>query len=225
MSERTSQGRPLTARSRFSGLVARLASYPRSRWAVAKARRVHIVLTAALLVTGLTAWALAVVQPWTSRFEVSPVLVDAPGLDPEKVRAISAALEKLYSDVMPQPSAPLRRNPFASPAGAEAPPQSAPAARPAERLSGEPQYRSPEPARAESPAAPPASVSPLAALEAAKRLRLEVILITPAGDRWAVINGQNYRQGDAVAGFRIVEIQEGKVRLQQAGTICLLRME
>ena len=225
MSERTSQGRLLTARSRLSGLVAWLASYPRSRWAVAKARRVHIVLTAALLVTGLTAWALAVVQPWTSRFEVSPVLVAPPGLDPEKVRAISAALDKLYGEVMPQPSAPLRRNPFASPDGAEAPPQSTPAARPAELSSGEPQSRSPETARAESPAPPAASVLPLAALEAAKRLRLEVILITPAGDRWAVINGQNYRQGDAVAGFRIVEIQEGKVRLQQAGTICLLRME
>jgi len=225
MSERTSQGQPLAARSRFSGLVAWLASYPRSRWAVAKARRVQIVLTAALLVTGLTAWALAVVQPWTSRSDVGLTIAGPSGFDSGKIRSMSAAFEKRCGDVMPQASKPLRRNPFASPDGAPEAVASPPSVAPAEPLAGQSQRRLPPAVRPEIPAAPPLSVSPSAALEAARRMRLEMILITPAGDRWAVINGQNCREGDAVAGFRIVEIQEGKVKLQQAGAICLLRME
>ena len=225
MSQRESKGRPSAPKSRFAGLVAWLSAYPRCQWAIAKARRVQIVLTAALLVTGLTAWALAIVQPWTNRSDAGPTIAGPSGFDTGKIRSMSVALEKLFGDVMPQASKPLRRNPFASPDGAQESVASPPSVAPAEPRAGQLQRQLPQAVRPESPAAAAPSVSPPAVLEAAKRMRLEVILITPAGDRWAVINGQNCREGDAVAGFRIVEIQEGKVKLQQAGTICLLRMQ
>jgi hypothetical protein len=65
----------------------------------------------------------------------------------------------------------------------------------------------------------------LAILEVVRNLRLEVTLITPAGERWAVIDGVNYREGDTIAGMEIVEIQEGRVKLRQAGMTCLLRID
>jgi hypothetical protein len=65
----------------------------------------------------------------------------------------------------------------------------------------------------------------VAILEVVRNLRLEVTLITPAGERWAVIGGENYREGDTIAGMEIVEIQEGRVKLRQAGCTCLLRMD
>ena len=77
----------------------------------------------------------------------------------------------------------------------------------------------------EKPVRPAAASSAKAVLEAVKALRLEVTLVAPSGRRSAVINGDEYREGETVAGFLIVEIQEGKVKLQQAGILCLLRME
>ena len=35
-----------------------------------------------------------------------------------------------------------------------------------------------------------------------------MILTIPSGERWVVINGASYREGDAVAGMEIVEIRE-----------------
>jgi hypothetical protein len=40
-----------------------------------------------------------------------------------------------------------------------------------------------------------------------------------------VINGKDYHPGDRVEGLRLVEIQEGKVKLEQGGVTCVLRMD
>jgi hypothetical protein len=70
-----------------------------------------------------------------------------------------------------------------------------------------------------------AAPTPRQILEEARGLRLEVILTTPSGERWVVINGTSYREGDAVAGMEIVEIQGTRIKLQRAGMMCLLRMD
>ena len=74
---------------------------------------------------------------------------------------------------------------------------------------------------------PPAALATPARniLETIKGLRLEVTLTAPTGERWAVINGENLREGDTIAGLEIIEIQEGKVKLQRGGMSCLLRMD
>jgi multidrug efflux pump subunit AcrA (membrane-fusion protein) len=89
--------------------------------------------------------------------------------------------------------------------------------------------REPEAAAKQSPAEPPAvsstPTSPAQVLAVVRTLKLEVTLIAPTGERWAVINGATYREGDAIAGLEISEIQEGKVRLRQRDITCLLRMD
>jgi hypothetical protein len=84
-----------------------------------------------------------------------------------------------------------------------------------------------------APAAPaadklrPASEAPTAKeiLSALKALRLEVTLVSPSGEPWAVIDGKDYRVGDTVGGMEIVEIGEGRVKLQRGAVTCLLRMD
>jgi len=218
-------------------LFAWLAARPRGRWATARGRCVQTGLTASLLLAGLAAWALALVQPWTrpGRADLGIVTI-AGGMDTGKIRAAAADVERLCATA-PTPVKPLRRNPFA-PKAASAAPDRRPSAT---ALGGVREPRTPaggagpQPDAGASgyvrtcPAAPAAGLGAApavqAVLEAVRGLRLEVILTTPAGERWTVINGRNLREGDRIAGLEIVEIQEGRVRLQQGGVTCLLRMD
>lgn len=208
-----------TARSTCcAGLLAWLAPRQRGRWATCRGRWIKTVLTAALLITGLSAWAVALVQPWTGRSGDLDVISFGPGVDAAKVRSASVDGRKLVPEYVPPTRKPLRRNPFegASPPGAAPPTERAgDGTGPAQ---GGPTAPEPAPQVAPAPTA-------MKVLERVRGLKLEVILITPAGERWAVIGGESYQEGDAVAGLEIVEIQEGHVRLQQAGMTCLLRME
>jgi hypothetical protein len=215
----------------FAGVQAWLAARPRGRWATTRGRWVQVVLTMCLVLAGLSAWALALVQPWTSPGGDCAAISLAGGMDTGRIRAAAADVEKLCGDTPDAAPAPLRRNPFllgttseshAVEATQAAAHPAAPAAEPpavAEKL---PAPAAPAPA---APAAQAGAMSATAILNVAKGLKLEITLIAPSGERWAVINGKNYRAGDTVAGLEIVEIQEGKVKLQQAGAICLLRMD
>lgn len=189
-----------------------LAGRARGRWATARGRWIQAVLTAALLVTGLSAWALAIIQPWTTKATDCGVFAVSAGVTPDRVRSAAIGVEELVGGGAAPVPAPLRRNPFdhAGPGGAEA-------------AASDPPGPAPRPASAADDAA--GRPTPQEILEKVKGLRLEVILITPEGQRWAVINGENYREGDAVSGFRIAEIQEGRATLQQGGVTCLLRMD
>jgi hypothetical protein len=216
-------------------LFAWLAARPRGRWATARGRCVQTGLTASLLLAALAAWALALVQPWARPGRADRGIVTiAGGMDTGKIRAAAADVERLCATA-PAPVKPLRRNPFA--------PRVASAAPKSEKAPGTLSCRVPDTfsdsgvremrqaaggaGRTTDPAASAAKAAPAvqAVLEAVRGLRLEVILTTQAGERWAVINGRNLREGDRVAGLEIVEIQEGKVRLQQGGLTCLLRMD
>jgi len=211
--------------TRWGVLFAWLAARPRGRWATARGRCVQTGLTASLLLAGLAAWALALVQPWTRPGRADRGIVTiAGGMDTGKIRAAAADVERLCATA-PAPVKPLRRNPFA-PRVASAAPDRQPSAT---ALPGvrEPRQAAGGAGRTTDPAASAAKAAPAvqAVLEAVRGLRLEMILTTRAGERWAVINGRNLREGDRVAGLEIVEIQEGKVRLQQGGVTCLLRMD
>ena len=200
-------------------LLAWLAGRQRGRWATCRGRWIKTLLTAVLLVTGLSAWAVALVQPWTSRAANWDVMTLTSTVDAARVRAASAEVQKLVPDYVPPTVQPLRRNLFDGARPASALPGAPPAAGAAPpEVPASPTV--PEPAPQAEPVPGPQQV-----LEAVKGLKLEIILITPAGERWAVINGASYQEGDAVAGLELVEIQEGHVRLQQAGLTCLLRMD
>ncbi len=189
-----------------------LAGRSRGRWATARGRWIQAMLTVALLVTGLSAWALAIIQPWTTKVADRGVFAASPGVTPDRVRSAAVSLEELVGEHVSAVPRPLRRNPFdhAGSAGEEA---------------VAPDSKRPAPRAANVVGATADRPTPQEILEKVKGLRLEVILITPEGQRWAVINGENYREGNAVAGFRIVEIQEGRAKLQQGGVTCLLRMD
>lgn len=213
--------------TRYASLLTWLAGRQRGRWATCRGRWVKTVLTAALIVTGLSAWAVALVQPWTGRGGDVDFVGLGPGVDEEKVRQASAEVQQIVSEHVPPSLRPLRRNPFEAVRAVASEPAAPPVA------SGPvPGVRSPAEKAAAAKSVPAATVPPPSSraappkvLETVRGLRLEVILITPAGERWAVINGESYREGDTVAGLEIVEIQEGRVRMQQAGTTCLLRMD
>jgi hypothetical protein len=198
--------------SRWAGLMLWLAAHPRGRWATARGRWCQTVLTACLVVTGISAWALALVQPWTGRSADYGIVTFGDGMDTGKIRGAPLDVEKLFPTHVPAPK-PLVRNPFATPG--------------APRAAVGPETALPENQRPDKAAAAVAAPAPLAKtiLEKIKGLRLEVTLTAPTGERWAVINGENLREGDTVAGLEITEIQEGKVKLQHGGTTCLLRMD
>jgi hypothetical protein len=209
---------PLTRRLAGLGtwLAAWLLARPRGRWATRRGRWAQTILTITLLLTGLLAWGLALVQPWTNH--MSPGSQVLASLDAERVRAAGTDLESLSADDgRPKPTAP-RRNPFVmiSAEGAAALPLATPAVAAVTAPSEVPQHAAPPPTK-------PLSAKDI--LEAVKSLRLEITVMATTGQRWAVINGQEYREGESVAGFQVLEIQEGKVKLQQAETTCLLRME
>jgi hypothetical protein len=203
--------------------MAWLSARPRGRWATARGRWFHTVLTAGLLVAGFSAWALALIQPWaghTGYYGQEAVSV----LDAGRVRSMAAELDRLATSDEHAPPKTPKRNPFALPAAAAATaPAPAPRATAGADTGSAPRAIA-APVLAPAPAVS-SGISAKAVLDAARALRLDVTLIAPSGERWAVINGQNYREGDAVAGFQVTEIQEGKVRLQQAGMTCLLRMD
>lgn len=192
-------------RTRWAGVLTWLGGRGRGRWATWRGRWIQTALTIGLLLTGVSAWALALVQPWAGRTGDPGIITLAVGVNAAQVRSADVGPEQLVNDNGAAPPAPLRRNPFV-------PVQTGPAA------AGDAKGQVPP----TSPATPRAAGQ---VLETVKGLRLEVILITPAGERWAVINAKNYREGDAVAGMEIVEIQEGRVKLQQGDITCLLRMD
>ena len=208
MTERPSNGGWLAGRrGDWAGLLSWLAARPRGRWATARGRWAQTVLTAALLLAGLSAWALALVQPWTVRTMEHGVVTMTGVLDTEKIRSAASDVEKL----LVEPAAvtkPVRRNPFVLGAAATGEPPADAYRRPSSVGSGG-----------------DAAATPDAILRTVRGLKLEVILTTAGGERWAVINGEKVREGDAIAGLEIVEIQEGRVRLQQGGVTCLLRMD
>jgi len=202
---------------RLAGLFAWLAGHATGRLAAGRGRWIKMILTVALLVTGLSAWALAVVQPWAAR-TADPGIVALPAADvsPEKVRMLSQEVERLCGKWKERVLRPLRRNPFGG-----------------DRAAGRGgEFVAPSPGAAD-PAAPavekslPAPEAPTAKeiLSALKALRLEVTLVSPSGEHWAVIDGKDYRVGDTVGGMEIVEIGEGRVKLQRGAVTCLLRMD
>ena len=172
-------------------------------------RRLKTVLTIGLIATGLSAWAAALVQPWTARGG-SPgmVTVPAPALSEDRIRAVSSEGER----VPPRKKArlfELVRNPFLGQAQA------------AETVPGPAAERPASPAPAQAAPAPKAAV----VLAAVKLLHLDVTLTGPNGERWAVISGHDYREGDSIGALKLVEVQEGKVKLEQGGVVCLLQMD
>ena len=202
---------------RLAGVFAWLAGHATGRLAAGRGRWIKMILTVALLVTGLSAWALAVVQPWAARTS-DPGIVALPAaeVNPEKVRALSQEVERLCGNWKQRALRPLRRNPFA---GANA-----------AKRNGEPVAPSLAAATPTKPTAEksePAREAPTAKeiLSTLKALRLEVTLVSPSGEHWAVIDGKDYRVGDTVSGMEIVEIGEGRVKLQRGAVTCLLRMD
>jgi len=210
-----------------AGLLAWLAGSPPAGragtggwWATRKRQWLKTFMTTLLLLAGLGAWALAVVQPWVVR-PGDPGIVALPAVtvNPEKVRSVAREVEQLCREWKEAVVRPVRRNPFA--AGRQGQEVSAVPLEPCEVG---------EPARAAASAQerPPTHVGavpePKALLAVLKALRLEMTLVAPGGERWAVINRTDYREGDTVAGMEIVEIREGEVKLQRGGVTCLLRM-
>ncbi|MCX5656310.1 MAG: general secretion pathway protein GspB [Planctomycetota bacterium] len=192
---------------RWAGLLLALASRPRGRWATARGRWCQTLLTAGLVVAGVGAWALAIVQPWPGHLTERGAVSAAGGVDTGKIRAASDEVEKRLPPPVPTARTPAR-NPFALRAMRAA---ADPETRPTE---GRP------PDRATGPARDAKTI-----LETLKGLKLEVTLTAPTGERWAVINGETLREGDSIAGLELTDIQEGKVKLRQGGTSCLLRMD
>jgi|WetSurMetagenome_2_1015567.scaffolds.fasta_scaffold90574_2 hypothetical protein len=201
--------------ARRSALVNWLLAQPRGRWVTGRGRYLRILMTVALLVTGVVAWALALVQPWVGSTG-HDAQASATVIDMQRIEAISADLESVCAAGLP-PAPEPGRNPFATTAALAA------IVRPAVTTTAAESH--PTVAEVKNPPQPAATPSARAVLEMVKTLRLEATLVAPGAERWAVINGADYREGETVAGFQIVEIQEGKVRLQQAGVLCLLRME
>jgi len=199
---------------RASGLAAWLGG----RTACGRGQWVKTVLTAALLVTGLSAWAIAVVQPWAARTgDPGIIALPAANVTAQKVKSVAEEAERLCTEWHGRTAPGLRRNPFVA-AGAEGPSAEAPQADPPAVAGVEPEDSS----VSEVGGGDGSAVVEL--LSAVKALRLEVTLTAAGGEPWAVIDGHDYRVGDTVAGMKIIEIGEGRVRLKQGTVTCLLRM-
>lgn len=217
-------------RPRWAAVVAWLRGASAGRWAsVCPGRWIRTALTTALALAGIAAWAIALVQPWTGKAGVPGIITLPKEVDAGRVKSVAVDLSRLAAPAV-VPLVPPERNPFALTAAADAQ-AAAPAATAvgaACKASAATAVHQPKSVAAAAPApAPPAgsAADSKDILESLKHLKLQVILITPAGERWAVINGNNYREGDAIAGLVITEIQEGRVKLQRDGATCLLRMD
>jgi hypothetical protein len=198
------------ALARAADWASSLTGYPPGRLGTGHGRRIRTILTGALVLTGISAWALALVQPWATHGATIALVTMANGVDAERLRTAPVDLEKQISENATEAPTSLRRSPF-GPAHA----------RPAESATAS-SHEKGGPGAARSVAA--SAMTARQVLACVKGLRLEVIMTTPAGERWVVINGESYREGDAVDGMEIVEIQGTRVRLQQAGIVCLLPM-
>jgi hypothetical protein len=177
-----------------------------------------MILTAGLLVAGLSAWAIAVVQPWAGRTtDPGIVAVASANVTPEQMRSLSEDVERLCAGWRERRAPVLHRNPFASRGMPEA---EAEAETETEVLPTDPKAAAEE---VQTQKASPAGV-PAEFLSAVKGLRVELTLTGPGGEPWAVINGQDCHVGDTVAGLEIVEIGEGWVTLKQGTVTCRLRM-
>ncbi len=182
----------------------------RCPWGSTRTRWLHAGLTVALLVTGVAAWGVALVQPWQVR-AADPGIVAVPGRPaPERVRAAARAGEDLAEEPSAPGPRPLRRDPF-QPARAWG------ASAKASADAGEPPRR--------PDAAGPGTVTAEQVVRVAKDLSLKATVHSPTGERWAVINGHTYREGDVVAGLTLVEVREDRATLQRAGMICILKMD
>ena len=212
MSGPTNQRNIPELKDRASGLWAWLGGRPAGGLRTGRGRWVKMILTAGLLVAGLSAWAIAVVQPWAARTtDPGIVAVASANVTPQQMRLLSEDVERLCAGWRERRAPALHRNPFASrgvaAAEAEALPTDPPP--PAEEVQ----------AQKALPAGAPAEF-----LSAVKGLRVELTLTGPGGEPWAVINGQDCHVGDMVAGLEIVEIGEGWVTLKQGTVTCRLRM-
>jgi hypothetical protein len=204
------------AAPRWSAFINGLLAQPRDRWATGRNRGIRIVLTATLLVTGVSAWALALVQPWAGPRGYD-TRATAAVIDLQKMQDMVAGLESVCSINLPPAQAP-GRNPFVPTVAMMTVGHPAAATTAIEKHVA-------TPVTTEKTVRPVASPAAKTLLESVKTLRLEATLVSPGAQRWAVINGAEYHEGETVSGFQILEIQEGKVKLQQAGILCLLRME
>jgi hypothetical protein len=144
-------------------------------------------------------------------------------VNPEKVRALSEEVERLCGNWKQRALRPLRRNPFAGANAAKRGGEPA-APSPAAATPAEPSAEKSEPAR-EAPTTRVAARRAKEILSTLKALHLEVTLVSPSGEHWAVIDGNDYRVGDTVADMQIIEISEGRVKLQRGTVTCLLQMD
>jgi len=214
MSEPRAKSGAHGALARVGALVTSLTGYPPGHLGSSRGRCIRTILTAALIVTGTSAWALALVQPWAAHGNAMAMVGMAGGVDTERVRSAAVDLEKVISENAVASPSPLKRNPFGQvqvrrPEGA--------ATHPAEGASAVAQKTQGPPSQGHATAK--------TVLDTAKGLKVEMILTGASGERWVVINGASYREGDAVAGLAITEIQGTRVKLQHAGITCLLGMD
>jgi hypothetical protein len=200
---------------RVAGILAWLVGYPRGRWATATGRWVRTVVTAGLLVTALGAWVLAIVQPWKYRPEAA-AMVSLPSwhIGPQKAYAATDRLERLCARfAAPEPRR-LRCDPFNRTGAVVEPPGASGSGAPG-AVPGTPANRM----------AKTDDAAPREMLKAIRGMRLEMTLVSPDGKSWAVIDGCEYSEGDLVGEMKVVEIQEGRVKLRKAGITCLLCMD
>jgi len=175
----------------------------RSQW-------LHAGLAVALLVAGVAAWALALVQPWEAQAS-DPGIVAVPGRPaPQQVQAAVQEAEHLFEEVAPAAAPALGRNPFK-------------ALRRAETPNGPPRSQMETGGRSASPDAGPVTAKEVA--ETARGLHLKATIRSTRGERWAVINEKAYREGDEVAGLVLIKIGDDRATLRRAGVTCMLRMD
>jgi len=197
-------------RHRFAALVQDvLLGRRRTRWRSTHGRWLRAGLTVALVVAGLTTWALAIVQPWKAQAADPGIVPIKDLLSPNRVRELAVATDQRVGPPAFGLARPVTRNPFCA-KGTDG------AAKPA---------ASPVP---EEPGTGDRSCTPWTAgrvAEVAQGLSLKATVASPSGERWAVINGETYREGDEVAGLRLVEVREDRARLDRAGIQCVLKMD
>ncbi len=221
---------------------------PRWHRRTARRRWLHGALTAGLFLTGLAAWALALLQPWKVPATAAVVPLQAPE-PPGRVEAAAREAARLFQVPHPPALRPLPRDPFggaglgdlrreASPS-TRGPEAAAPPAGPASGSTAVPRGDGPtvggEAVGAGSGSgSAPASGGPSA--DAVARLvvglRLEAVVLGPDGQGRAVIDGRVYRPGDRVADAEgtltnlVVEaIRADRVVLRWAGVTCVLPLD